>query len=58
MDRAVVEALADRGLYQPVLVDPAKPLELGRRDGSAQVIALPGLVDHLDLGAGQGPLDH
>ena len=58
MDRAVVEALLDRGLDQAVLVDPREALELGRGNRRPQVIASAGLVDDLDLRTGQGRLDH
>jgi hypothetical protein len=39
VDRAVVEALFDRGLDQPVLVDPGEARELGGDDGGADVVA-------------------
>jgi hypothetical protein len=46
-----------RGLDQPVLIDPAQALELRGPNDGPQVVAGPGLVDHLDLGAGQRRLD-
>src|SRR5215218_2189441 len=58
VDRAVVEALLDRGLDQAVLVDPREALELGSADRRPQVVAGAGFVDHLDRGARQGGLDH
>ena len=48
MDRAVVEALFDRGLDQPVLVDPREALELGGADDRPQVLAAAVFVDDLD----------
>jgi uncharacterized protein len=58
VDRAVVEALLDGGLDQAVLIDPREAVELRRVHGGAQVIAGAGLIDHLDLGAGQRRHDH
>ncbi len=57
MDRAVVEARAHRGAHEPVLVDAAEALELGRAHDRAQVIAA-ALVEHLDLGAWKRGADH
>ena len=58
MDRAVVHAGLDRGAHHPVLVHPAFALELGRADDRPEMVAGPGLVEDLHLGAGQGLGDH
>lgn len=58
MDRAIVEALLDRGLDHAVLVEPREPLELGCFHSSPQV--LPTAVFVLDryLSAGERRGDH
>jgi len=58
VDRAVVHAGLDRGAHHPVLVHPALALELGRADDRPEMVAGPGLVEDLHLGAGQGLGDH
>jgi hypothetical protein len=56
MDRPVIHLRLYRGLDQPVLIEPAQALELGRLDESPEVVSA-SLVDHLDLGARKGLLD-
>lgn len=58
MDLAVVEACSYGGLDQTMLVDSREALELRRRHRRPQVVAGPGLVDHLDPGSRQGRFDH
>src|SRR5690606_22663609 len=50
--------LLDRGLDQPVLVDPREALELGGGDDRQQVVPGAVFVGDLDAGAGQRRLDH